>query len=124
MAIDNAAARYLLDTYLDWARAEGPPVHEGAVVNASTMELAPWPRRGEGVRAGFALVAGRGDFLALHVIELAAGAATRLARHVFDEVFLALSGSGVVRVGGVRTDGGCGGGGGQRGDERAAGVKT
>ncbi|MEA2984419.1 MAG: hypothetical protein QOD94_673, partial [Alphaproteobacteria bacterium] len=48
MAIDNAALRYLTDTYLDWSKQQGIPVIEGVAVDLNTIETAPWPRLGGG----------------------------------------------------------------------------
>ncbi len=98
MGADSSAIRYLLDSYLDWSRAEGPPLYEGAFFDAATAQLRPWPRLGEGVAAGFAHLAGRGDFLGLQAIEIAQGGATRPGSHLFDEIYFVLSGRGELRV--------------------------
>lgn len=103
MTADNAAMRYLLDSWLDWARAEGPPLFEGVVADLATAPLAAWPRMGAGVTGAFARLEGRGDFLGAHVIEIPAHGATRPARHLFDEVYFALSGEGELRVGEAAT---------------------
>ena len=36
--------KFLLDPYLDWLAAEGPPVHEGFGLDLLALETGPWPR--------------------------------------------------------------------------------
>ena len=50
MAIDNAALRYLIDTYLDWSKQQGIPVIEGVAIDLNTIETAPWQRLGGGCK--------------------------------------------------------------------------
>jgi mannose-6-phosphate isomerase-like protein (cupin superfamily) len=90
--------RYLLDPYLDWTKEQQIPVVEGIAVDLNAVETQPWPRLGKGCRAAFVHLKGRGDFVALLVVDLDPGASTTLARHLFDEVFYVLSGSGSATV--------------------------
>ena len=48
----TAEAKFLLDPYLDWAKREGLPVHEDAVVDLAAAETGPWPRLGERCQGG------------------------------------------------------------------------
>src|SRR4051794_38560101 len=98
MAVDNAALRYLIDTYLTWSGRQGIPVIEGIAVDLNTIETAPWPRLGGGCRAAFVHLRGRGDFVTLQVIDIPPGARTDLMRHLYDEVFYVLSGSGSATI--------------------------
>jgi mannose-6-phosphate isomerase-like protein (cupin superfamily) len=86
------------DDYLDWCRGERVPIVEALGVDLLTVETAPWPRVGRGARGAFVHLAGRGDFVALRVIDIPPGGATELARHLFDEVYFVLSGHGSARV--------------------------
>ena len=66
--------KYLVDPYADWARREGPPIHAGAALDCAAIETRPWPRHG--VDGAICDLDGRDDYLALHVLDLAPGAAT------------------------------------------------
>ena len=79
MAIDNAALRYLIDSYLDWSRQQGIPVIEGVALDLNSIETAPWPRLGGGCKAAFVHLRGRGDFISLQVIDIPPGARTDLS---------------------------------------------
>jgi mannose-6-phosphate isomerase-like protein (cupin superfamily) len=94
----NAELRYLIDTYLDWTKAQNLPVVDGVAVDLSAVETAAWPRLGAGCRAAFVHLRGRGDFVALQVIDIPQGSQTERLHHLFDEVFYVLSGSGRVTV--------------------------
>src|SRR5205085_2920488 len=98
MTIDNAKLRYLIDTYLDWAKGQGIPIIEGVAVDLNQVATMPWARLGDDCRAAFVHLRGRGDFVALQLIELPPGAATDMARHLYDEVFYVLSGTGSATI--------------------------
>jgi mannose-6-phosphate isomerase-like protein (cupin superfamily) len=95
-AVANGAAnlRYLIDSYLVWAAGENIPLVEGVAVDLNAVETAPWPRFGGGVRAAFVHLAGRGDFVALQVIDIPPGGKAEQVRHLYDEVFHVLAGHG------------------------------
>src|SRR5262245_3860993 len=96
--------RYLIDSYRDWAVGEGIPILEGVAVDLNAAATAPWPRLGDNCRGAFVHLRGRGDFVALQVIELAPGASTRRLRHVHDNVFHVLVGEGRAGIeAGART---------------------
>jgi len=98
---DGISARYLVDSYREWAERQGVPITEGVAVNLHAVDTAPWARLGGGARAGFVELRGRGDFVGLHIIEIPPGSATNWARHLYDEIFYVLSGHGSasIRVG-------------------------
>src|ERR1700754_4958912 len=98
MALDNAALRYLIDTYLNWSKAQGIPVIEGVAVDLNTIETAPWERLGGGGKDAFVHLRGRGDVVSLQVVDIPRGARTDLTRHLYDEVFYVLSGSGSATI--------------------------
>jgi mannose-6-phosphate isomerase-like protein (cupin superfamily) len=98
MTIDNAALRYLIDTYLDWSKQQGVPVIDGIAVDLNSIETAPWQRLGGGCRSAFVHLRGRGDFVSLQVIDIPPGARTDVQRHLFDEVFYVLSGTGSATI--------------------------
>jgi uncharacterized RmlC-like cupin family protein len=63
-------------------------------VDLTTVETAPWPRLGDGIRGAFVHLKGRGDFVALQVIDIPPGGKTQRLQHLCDEVFYVLSGHG------------------------------
>jgi mannose-6-phosphate isomerase-like protein (cupin superfamily) len=97
-AIDTSNLRYLIDSYLDWTKQQGIPVVEAVAVDLNTVETAPWPRLGGGCKGAFVHLRGRGDFVALQVIDIPPGAGTDLLHHLYDEVFYVLSGSGSATI--------------------------
>jgi len=94
----KADFRYLIDSYLEWAAGQQIPVVEGLGVDLDSVATAPWPRLGGGCRAAFVHLQGRGDFLALQLIEIPPGAQMDWARHLYDEVFYVLSGRGRTSI--------------------------
>jgi len=96
--VADSNLRYLIDSYLDWSRSEGIPIVDAFAVDLTTVETAPWPRLGDGVRAAFVHLKGRGDFVGIQVIDLPPGARTAPLRHLYDEVFYVLSGHGSATI--------------------------
>jgi mannose-6-phosphate isomerase-like protein (cupin superfamily) len=94
----KADLRYLIDSYLDWAARQQIPVVEGLGVDLDGVATAPWGRLGGGCRGAFVHLRGRGDFLALQLIEIPPGAQMDWARHLYDEVFYVLSGRGSTSI--------------------------
>ncbi len=90
--------RYLIDSYREWTAREGIPVIEGVAVDLNVVETAPWRRLGGGCGGAFVHLRGRGDFVALQVIDIPPGARTDRLRHLYDEVFHVLSGHGSVSI--------------------------
>jgi len=94
----KADFRYLIDSYLEWAAGQHIPVVDGLAVDLNSVETAPWPRLGGGCRGAFLHLRGRGDFLALQLIEIPPGAHMDWARHLYDEVFFVLRGRGSTSI--------------------------
>jgi hypothetical protein len=89
-------ARFLFDPYLDWARAEGPPIVGGLGVDLLAVHTEPWPRMA--AAAAFVHLEGRGDFVSVFVIDLPPGGGTAPQRHLFEEVVYVLDGHGSTTV--------------------------
>jgi quercetin dioxygenase-like cupin family protein len=90
--------RYLVDSYRDWTLREGVPVIEGIAVDLNAVETATWSRLGGGCRGAFVHLRGRGDFVALQVIDIPPGGRSELLRHLYDEVFHGLAGAGRLEI--------------------------
>lgn len=88
--------KFLLDPYLDWAEAEGVPIHEDFAIDMLAVEATPWDRYG--VNGAICHVKGRDDFLTTFLVELPPGKATVPTRHVYEEVVYVLSGHGSTTV--------------------------
>ncbi len=98
MANGKADPRYLIDSYLEWVARQRIPVVEGVAVDLNAVQTSPWPRLGGGGRGAFVHLRGRGDFVALQVIDIPPGARTDPMRHLYDDVFYVLSGSGSAAI--------------------------
>ena len=105
MSDDKSKPRYLLDSYLEWSKGQGIPLVDGVAVDLNNVATESWTRLGDNCQAAFVHLRGRGDFVALQVIELPPGASTDMTRHLYDEVFFVLSGNGstAVELGDART---------------------
>ncbi len=93
-----AHPRFLIDPYLDWAHREGLPIHEDFGVDLLTAETGSWPRLGEGCGGAFIHLKGRGDWMTVFLLELPPGGKSAPQRHLFDELFYVVSGTGSVVV--------------------------
>lgn len=91
-------AHFLIDTYRDWIAQEGVPIVEDFGLDLIDMEVRPWARQGDGVAGAFALAKGRGDFLDMHVLEIAPGQSGAPQRHLFEEVVYVLRGRGSTTI--------------------------
>ncbi len=89
-------ARYGIDSYKDWLKAEGLPVVEGLAVDCTRVETALWPR--VGVRGAVLHLEGRGDFCNMFLYELAPGQSTVPQRHIFEEVIYVIEGRGSTQL--------------------------
>ena len=92
----DLGAKYLVDPYLNWARAEGVPIVEGATLDLLTLETKPWARFG--VNGAICHVEGRCDFLSAFLFELAAGRSSAPMRHLHEDCFYVLEGKGVSQI--------------------------
>ena len=93
---ETAGIKFLLDPYGDWVKGEGLPVVEDHAVDLHKVEVGPWARLG--AKGAFVHLKGRGDFVALQVIEIPPGGKTARQRHLYDDVFYVLSGHGSATV--------------------------
>jgi len=84
--------KLLLDPYGVWAATEGVPVVENFGVDLLAVATAPWPRFG--VEGAIVNLKGRGDFVSIFLLDLAAGAKTAPQKHLYEEVVYVLSGHG------------------------------
>lgn len=96
--IDQPApdGKYMIDSYGDWAQAEGVPIVTAAEADLLSTAVAPWPRFGS--NGAIAHLAGRGDFLTLFLFELAARGQSAPQRHLYEEVFFVTSGHGATMI--------------------------
>ncbi len=92
----DSAKGILVDTYLNWTKAEGLPTYEDFCVDMTKVETAPWPRLN--ARGAFVHLNGRGDFISIFVMEIPPGASTSPQVHLYEEVFYVLSGHGTAVV--------------------------
>jgi quercetin dioxygenase-like cupin family protein len=89
-------ARYGVDSYKDWLKAEGLPVIEGLAIDCMTAETAEWARTG--TRAAALHLDGRGDFCNMFLHDIGPGKSTSPQRHLFEEVIYVLEGSGSTQL--------------------------
>ena len=88
--------KYLVDPYDNWSKAQGVPVVSARAVQLAALPTQPGPRYG--VDGAIAHVEGRCDFLTLFIFDIAAHASTTQLRHVYEELFYVVSGSGETDV--------------------------
>ncbi len=89
-------ARYGVDSYKDWLKAEGLKVVEGLAIDCTQVETAEWPR--VGTRAAALHLDGRGDFCNMLLYELGPGKSTLPQRHLFEEVIYVVEGVGSTQL--------------------------
>ncbi|MDR0359002.1 MAG: hypothetical protein LBJ87_06015 [bacterium] len=95
---EGPAPRFLVNSYLEWAAAEGLPIATGLGVDLRVAETVPWPRLGGGTRGGLVHLDGRGDFVDGVVLELPPGSRTDPQQHLYEEVLYVLSGNGGTSI--------------------------
>jgi mannose-6-phosphate isomerase-like protein (cupin superfamily) len=88
--------RYGADPYLDWVKKEGLPIAEDYALDLFEVETAEWPRYG--VKGAAAHLKGRGDFCNMFVLELPPGKSTTPQRHLYEDVYYVLEGSGSTQI--------------------------
>lgn len=93
---EASAPKMLLDPYGTWAAGEGVPVIEDFGIDLLAVPTAPWPRMG--CEGAIAHLKGRGDFVAVFVIDLPPGAKAAPQRHLYEEVVYVLSGHGSTTI--------------------------
>jgi mannose-6-phosphate isomerase-like protein (cupin superfamily) len=88
--------KFLVDPYLNWVKDEGIPVVEDFGVDIKKVETKPWARMG--VPGCFVHLKGRGDFLAMYVIDIPKGGKTVPQKLMAEEVFYVIDGHGSTVV--------------------------
>ncbi len=88
----SGASKMLLDPYGDWVKGEGVPVTEDFGIDLLKLDTRPWARLG--CDGAIAHLKGRGDFVAVFVLDLVPGGKTAPQRHCYEEVVYVLSGHG------------------------------
>jgi mannose-6-phosphate isomerase-like protein (cupin superfamily) len=96
--MSDAAAKFLVDPYLDWTRREGIPIHEDFGVDLNTAATGPWPRLGDSCNGAFVHLHGRGDWMTIFLLDVPPGGKSAPQRHLYDEMFYVLSGHGSMSV--------------------------
>lgn len=96
--IDQPApdGKYMIDSYGDWAQAEGVPIITAVEADLLSTTVTPWRRFGS--NGAIVHLTGRGDFLTLFLFELAARGQSTPQRHLYEEVFFVLSGRGATEI--------------------------
>src|SRR5438105_3054609 len=84
--------KLLLDPYLLWAAKEGVPISEDFGIDLLKVPTGKWPRMG--TDGGIVHLKGRGDFIAMFVLDLAPGGSSAPQKHVYEEIVYVLSGHG------------------------------
>lgn len=90
------AGKYLVDTYEDWERGEGVPVHSGDALDLATLATRPWARFG--LNGAICRLNGHCDFLGLFLMEPASGQWSAPQRHLYEEVCFVISGEGETEI--------------------------
>ena len=88
--------RYGADPYLDWIKKEGLPVAEDYGIDLFKVATADWPRFG--VKGAAVHLKGRGDFSNMFLFELPPGKSTIPQRHLYEDVYYVLEGSGSTQI--------------------------
>ena len=89
---DPGVGKLLADRYGDWAADQGVPLVEDFGVDLKTVETGPWPRLGSD--GAIVHLKGRGDFVAIFLIDLPPGGQGAPQRHLIEEVVYVISGHG------------------------------
>ncbi|MEA2993132.1 MAG: hypothetical protein QOD40_2052 [Alphaproteobacteria bacterium] len=88
--------RYGIDPYLDWIKNEGLPVTEDYGIDLFSVKTGDWPRYG--VKGAAVHLMGRGDFSNMFLFELPPGKSTIPQRHIYEDVFYVLEGTGSTQI--------------------------
>lgn len=91
-----SAGKFMVDTYLDWSRQEGVPIHEDFGLDMLALETAAWPRFG--VNGAIVHVKGRGDHMTVFLLDIPPAGEVAPQRHLFEAAFYVLSGHGSTVV--------------------------
>jgi mannose-6-phosphate isomerase-like protein (cupin superfamily) len=94
--IAKPTSGYMLNPYLDWAKAEGVPIHDGFAIDLITADAGPWARND--VRGAIVNLKGSGDFSTIFLYELPPGKNTSPQKHLFEEIIYVISGHGSTTI--------------------------
>ena len=94
--VRDQARKFMLEPYLDWAEAQGVPIHEDFAIDMLAIEAKPWARFG--LNGAICHLKGRDDFLTTFLLEIPPGGSGAPTRHVYEEVVYVLSGHGSTTV--------------------------
>lgn len=90
------AGKYMMDTYEDWAAAQGVPIVSDFAVDLLRIETAPWARFG--VRGALCHLKGRCDFMTIFLLDVPAGGKSAPQQHIYEDVVYVLAGRGSTTV--------------------------
>src|SRR4051812_22947072 len=88
LAPTTAPIRYMVDSYLEWAKQEGPPIIEDFGVDLVEAETGRWPRLGDGCKGAIINLKGRGEHIGVFVLDIPPGGKSAPQRHAYDEVIV------------------------------------
>ncbi len=88
--------KFMVDPYLNWVKAEGALIHHGATLDLLSLDLRDWTRFG--MKGAVCHVDGRCDFLTAFLFELSPHQQSVPQKHVYEEVFYALAGTGKTLI--------------------------
>jgi mannose-6-phosphate isomerase-like protein (cupin superfamily) len=91
--------KFLVDSYENWAKSEGVPIHTGAAVDLLTAEVKPWARYG--LNGACVHVSGRDDFLTVFLHELPPNSGSVQQQHLYEEIYYVLAGEGATEFEGA-----------------------
>ena len=81
-----------IDSYHDWVKREGLPVHQGLSLDTVQADVGDWPRYGaKGAAAHFT---GSGDWCSMFILELPPGKSTEPVHHLYEAIYFVLDGRG------------------------------
>ena len=88
--------KFMVDPYLNWVKAENALLHEGLALDLLSLDVKPWARFG--MKGAICHVEGRCDYLTAFLFVLEAGQASEPVRHIHEDVFYVLAGSGETDI--------------------------
>jgi hypothetical protein len=88
--------KFMVDPYLNWVKAEGALIHEGAALDLLALDVKPWARFG--MKGAVCHIDGRCDYLTAFLFALEAGQSSAPVRHTYEDVFYVLSGNGETQI--------------------------
>ena len=93
---DETIPRIRVDSYQEWIKSEGVPIHEDYGIDLFSVSTTPWPRYG--VKGAACHLKGRGDFTSMFLYEIPPGGSSTPQRHIYECVTYILEGSGSTQL--------------------------